>query len=188
MAGLVPAIHVSIICCEGVDARDIGVRKHAVLRTAMRGHDNEWLSKRHNEYCRQEAGDGPGGCGTLAQELRNGTVDAGRGSSRGAIYCRWALARCACLHLDYPDDIWTGCNRRYAAEDPRTHSAEKFSHSARSNASPLGDASRNRGYRGTVRIRNFICTCQWRAATCARYARRAARLDVQHEPARASRP
>jgi hypothetical protein len=25
---------------EDVDARDIGVRKHAVLRTAMRGHDD----------------------------------------------------------------------------------------------------------------------------------------------------
>jgi len=41
MAGLVPAIHVFVIATpEDVDARDIGVRKHAVLRTAMRGHDD----------------------------------------------------------------------------------------------------------------------------------------------------
>jgi hypothetical protein len=42
MAGLVPAIHVfaSLQRCQDVDARAIGVRKHAVLRTAMRGHDD----------------------------------------------------------------------------------------------------------------------------------------------------
>jgi len=53
MAGLVPAIHVFLDARpQGVDARDkpghdggacralcIGVRKHAVLRTAMSGHD-----------------------------------------------------------------------------------------------------------------------------------------------------
>jgi hypothetical protein len=41
MAGLAPAIYVSgySLCREDVDARDIGVRKHAVLRTAKRGHD-----------------------------------------------------------------------------------------------------------------------------------------------------
>jgi hypothetical protein len=43
MAGLVPAIHVSGRAKkkkkQDVDARDIGVRKHAVLRTATRGHD-----------------------------------------------------------------------------------------------------------------------------------------------------
>src|SRR6185437_13867117 len=40
MAGLVPAIHVFVAAgFQDVDARDIGVRKHAVLRTAMRGHD-----------------------------------------------------------------------------------------------------------------------------------------------------
>src|SRR5215510_6870162 len=39
MAGLVPAINVFLLCREHVDARDIGVRKHAVLRTAKRGHD-----------------------------------------------------------------------------------------------------------------------------------------------------
>jgi len=38
MPGLVPAIHVLFAdSLEDVDARDIGVRKHAVLRTAMRG-------------------------------------------------------------------------------------------------------------------------------------------------------
>ena len=40
MAGLVPAIHVLLVALpEDVDARHIGVRKHAVLRTAMAGHD-----------------------------------------------------------------------------------------------------------------------------------------------------
>ena len=42
MAGLVPAIHALLFCtAEDVDARDIGVRKHAVLRTAMPAHDVE---------------------------------------------------------------------------------------------------------------------------------------------------
>jgi hypothetical protein len=43
MAGLVPAIHVFAGCwvVKDVDARDKGVRKHAVLWTAMRGHDVE---------------------------------------------------------------------------------------------------------------------------------------------------
>src|SRR6185369_8999249 len=40
MAGLVPAIHVLLVeTAKDVDARDIGVPKHAVLQTAMRGHD-----------------------------------------------------------------------------------------------------------------------------------------------------
>jgi hypothetical protein len=40
MAGLVPAIHVfHPIRILGVDARDIGERSDAVLRTVMRGHD-----------------------------------------------------------------------------------------------------------------------------------------------------
>jgi hypothetical protein len=40
MAGLVPAIHVFLMQEEqDVDARDIGERSDAVLRTAMRGHD-----------------------------------------------------------------------------------------------------------------------------------------------------
>ena len=39
MAGLVPAIHVLLSVKKGVDARHIGVRKHAVLWTAMAGHD-----------------------------------------------------------------------------------------------------------------------------------------------------
>ena len=38
MAGLVPAIHVFFVNApQVVDARDIGVRKHAVLRTTIRG-------------------------------------------------------------------------------------------------------------------------------------------------------
>jgi hypothetical protein len=37
MAGLVPAIHV--FGSDGVDARHIGERSDAVLRTAMAGHD-----------------------------------------------------------------------------------------------------------------------------------------------------
>jgi hypothetical protein len=42
MAGLVPAIHAFLLrCCEDVDARDIGERSDAVLRTAMPGHDGE---------------------------------------------------------------------------------------------------------------------------------------------------
>jgi hypothetical protein len=42
MAGLVPAIHVLVRSrIQDVDARDIGVRKHAVLRTAMRGNERE---------------------------------------------------------------------------------------------------------------------------------------------------
>jgi hypothetical protein len=42
MAGLVPAIHVLLWSPEkkDVDARDIGERSDAVLRTAMRGHDD----------------------------------------------------------------------------------------------------------------------------------------------------
>jgi len=39
MAGLVPAIYVLAIS-EDVDARDIGERSDAVLRTAKRGHDD----------------------------------------------------------------------------------------------------------------------------------------------------
>jgi hypothetical protein len=40
MAGLVPAIHVLAIPQKKyVDARDMGERSDAVLRTAMRGHD-----------------------------------------------------------------------------------------------------------------------------------------------------
>src|SRR5689334_15608596 len=41
MAGLVPAIHVFPDARpQDVDARVIGVRKHAVLRTAMPAHDD----------------------------------------------------------------------------------------------------------------------------------------------------
>jgi hypothetical protein len=40
MPGLVPGIHIfEPRVEEDVDGRDIGVRKHAVLRTAMPGHD-----------------------------------------------------------------------------------------------------------------------------------------------------
>jgi hypothetical protein len=40
MAGLVPAIHVLALALpQDVDARDIGERSDAVLRTAMPGHD-----------------------------------------------------------------------------------------------------------------------------------------------------
>jgi hypothetical protein len=40
MAGLVPAIHdFAVFAPQDVDARDIGERSDAVLRTAMRGHD-----------------------------------------------------------------------------------------------------------------------------------------------------
>jgi hypothetical protein len=40
MAGLIPNIHAFVAAgFLDVDARDIGVRKHAVLWTAMRGHD-----------------------------------------------------------------------------------------------------------------------------------------------------
>jgi hypothetical protein len=34
-----PSTFGSLLSGEDVDARDIGVRKHAVLWTAMRGHD-----------------------------------------------------------------------------------------------------------------------------------------------------
>ena len=38
---LIAAILIIFSCgTKTVDARDTGVRKHAVLRTAMRGHDN----------------------------------------------------------------------------------------------------------------------------------------------------
>jgi hypothetical protein len=40
MAGFVPAIHVFHGKKQHVDARDIGERSDAVLRTAMRGHDD----------------------------------------------------------------------------------------------------------------------------------------------------
>jgi hypothetical protein len=40
MAGLVPAIHVfEVTRDQDVDARDIGERSDAVLRTAIPGHD-----------------------------------------------------------------------------------------------------------------------------------------------------
>jgi hypothetical protein len=39
MAGLVPAIRVFLASKQGVDARDIGERSDAVLRTAMPAHD-----------------------------------------------------------------------------------------------------------------------------------------------------
>jgi len=41
MPGFVPGIPLSRarLCLSNRDGRDIGVRKHAVLRTAMRGHD-----------------------------------------------------------------------------------------------------------------------------------------------------
>jgi hypothetical protein len=39
MAGLDPAIHVLWRSKKDVDARDVGERSDAVLRTAMRGHD-----------------------------------------------------------------------------------------------------------------------------------------------------
>jgi hypothetical protein len=39
MPGLVPGIHVFYSSRKVVDGRDIGVRKHAVLWTAMPGHD-----------------------------------------------------------------------------------------------------------------------------------------------------
>ena len=51
MAGLVPAIHALLFCtAEDVDARDIGVRKHAVLRTAMRGHDGGYEGAETGPY------------------------------------------------------------------------------------------------------------------------------------------
>jgi len=41
MPALVAGIHVFGHCTkEDVDGRDIGVQKHAVLRTAMPGHDD----------------------------------------------------------------------------------------------------------------------------------------------------
>ena len=41
MTGLVPAIRVLLVMApQDVDARPIGVRKQAVLRTAMAGHDD----------------------------------------------------------------------------------------------------------------------------------------------------
>ena len=72
MAGLVPAIHVYGEK-EDVDARDIGVRKHAVFRTAMRGHDEReeatlfgmarlWEPLTMHEDARERAFDG--GTGT----------------------------------------------------------------------------------------------------------------------------
>ena len=45
MPGLVPGIHVLRPCnSKDVDGRDIGVRKHAVLWTAMPGHDAEGVA------------------------------------------------------------------------------------------------------------------------------------------------
>jgi hypothetical protein len=41
MAGLVPAIHDFLLLGQDVDARHIGERSDAVLRTAMAGHDEE---------------------------------------------------------------------------------------------------------------------------------------------------
>ena len=40
----VPGIHALLCDQEGVDGRDIGERSDAVLRTAMPGHDERWLS------------------------------------------------------------------------------------------------------------------------------------------------
>jgi hypothetical protein len=44
MAALVAGIHVFGFLKQDVDGRDIGVRKHAVLWTAMPGHDWENLA------------------------------------------------------------------------------------------------------------------------------------------------
>jgi hypothetical protein len=51
MAGLVPAIHVLLAAVkDDVDARDIGERSDAVLRTAMRGHDAGEISPSPWDY------------------------------------------------------------------------------------------------------------------------------------------
>ena len=48
MAGLVPAIHVLLFGAKDVDARHIGERSDAVLRTAMASPSSEFLNhKRH---------------------------------------------------------------------------------------------------------------------------------------------
>jgi hypothetical protein len=43
MPGRVPGIHVFVFW-QDVDGRGIGVQKHAVLRTAMPGHDGDEMS------------------------------------------------------------------------------------------------------------------------------------------------
>ena len=55
MPGFMPGIHVFWLLKQDVDGRDIGVRKHAVLRTARPGHDEKTLASVDRRRLREEA-------------------------------------------------------------------------------------------------------------------------------------
>ena len=55
MPGFMPGIHAFRLLKQDVDGRDIGVRKHAVLRTAMPGHDENTLTPIDRRRLREEA-------------------------------------------------------------------------------------------------------------------------------------
>ena len=55
MPGFMPGIHVFWLLKQDVDGRDIGVRKHAVLRTATPGHDEKTLASVDRRRLREEA-------------------------------------------------------------------------------------------------------------------------------------
>jgi len=56
MPGFMPGIHVFWLLKQDVDGRDIGVRKHAVLRTAMPGHDENLNCGNFNDQVGQPFG------------------------------------------------------------------------------------------------------------------------------------
>src|SRR5215213_2994603 len=72
MAGLVPAIHV-LLCVQGVDARHIGERSDAVLRTAKAGHGAERVARRKLALLRSFHAQHLGDTGELFAKL----LDAG---------------------------------------------------------------------------------------------------------------
>ena len=56
----VPATSFLLQAREDVDARDIGVRKHAVLWTAMRGHDAKYEARPYTPQNKNPGGFPPG--------------------------------------------------------------------------------------------------------------------------------
>src|SRR5512139_360253 len=92
MAGLVPAIHVFLAArTEDVDARHIGVRKRAVLRTAMAGHDDTTLvggAKARSVVCAPEVAAIPLRRTRLSLVISGRPVRAGPGIQKQATRLR----------------------------------------------------------------------------------------------------
>ena len=75
-----------------------------------------------------------------------------------------------------------------ARRDACAHQAEKLPHSAAAHAAALGQPRRHRCHRSLVRFRDRLRPLQRRAAAGARWPRAIARLDAEHQSARAARP